>query len=58
MKFYSTNDPGHKVSLKEAVIRGLAPDQGLYMPESIPVLSQAFFDKLPEMEFSGNRAMR
>ena len=51
MKFYSTNNPGHKVSLKEAVIRGLAPDQGLYMPESIPVLSQAFFDKLPEMDF-------
>jgi threonine synthase len=51
MNFYSTNDPGHKVSLKEAVIKGLAPDQGLYMPESIPVLSQAFFDNLPEMSF-------
>jgi threonine synthase len=51
MNFYSTNDPGHKVSLKEAVIKGLAPDQGLYMPESVPLLSQAFFDKLPEMDF-------
>ena len=51
MKFYSTNNPGHKVSLKEAVIKGLAPDQGLYMPESVPVLSQAFFEQLPQMSF-------
>ncbi|MFD2202320.1 threonine synthase [Shivajiella indica] len=51
MKFYSTNNPGHKVSLKEAVIKGLAPDQGLYMPESIPVLPRSFFDKLPEKSF-------
>ncbi|GAB3656882.1 threonine synthase [Echinicola sediminis] len=51
MKFYSTNNKDHKVSLKEAVIKGLAPDQGLYMPESIPQLSDDFFDKLPEMTF-------
>lgn len=51
MNFYSTNDPGHKVSLKEAVIRGLAPDQGLYMPEKIPTLSHSFFEQLPQMSF-------
>ncbi|MCH7398590.1 threonine synthase [Belliella sp. DSM 107340] len=51
MNFYSTNNPEHRVSLKEAVIKGLAPDQGLYMPEKIPTLPQDFFDKLPDLSF-------
>ncbi|AWW31447.1 threonine synthase [Echinicola strongylocentroti] len=51
MKFYSTNNKSHKVSLKEAVIKGLAPDQGLYMPERIPRLSADFIDQLPELTF-------
>ncbi|PRY86184.1 threonine synthase [Mongoliibacter ruber] len=51
MDFYSTNNPEHRVSLKEAVIKGLAPDQGLYMPESIPVLSDSFFKRLPNLTF-------
>ncbi|WP_373492985.1 threonine synthase [Aquiflexum sp.] len=51
MNFYSTNNPTHIVSLKEAVVKGLAPDQGLYMPVEIPVMPKAFFDKLPEMTF-------
>ena len=51
MNFYSTNNPNHIVSLKEAVVRGLAPDQGLYMLKEIPVLSKSFFDRLPEMSF-------
>lgn len=51
MKYYSTNNPQHTVSLKEAVIKGLAPDNGLYMPENIPVLPQKFFDTLPEKSF-------
>ncbi|MFC0262707.1 threonine synthase [Fontibacter flavus] len=51
MQYYSTNNPDHKVSLKEAVIKGLAPDQGLYMPESIPEMPVSFFEKLPSMSF-------
>ena len=51
MDFYSTNNSEHKVGLKEAVIKGLAPDQGLYMPDSIPVLSDNFFKELPGMSF-------
>lgn len=51
MKFYSTNNKEHKVSLKEAVIKGLAPDQGLYMPERIPTLPADFIDQLPERSF-------
>jgi len=36
MKFYSTRDRSSKVSLHDAVLRGLAPDGGLYMPENFP----------------------
>ncbi|WP_158857682.1 threonine synthase [Lunatibacter salilacus] len=51
MKFYSTNNPAHIVSLQEAVIKGLAPDQGLYMPVTIPQLPASFFKRMPEMSF-------
>lgn len=51
MKFYSTNNRNLKVNLKEAVTQGLAPDNGLYMPEQIPVLPQQFFENLPSMSF-------
>ena len=51
MKFYSTNNSAHQVDLAEAVIKGLAPDQGLYMPTEIPVLPKDLLVKLPEMTF-------
>lgn len=51
MKFYSTNNSESFVSLKEAVIKGLASDQGLYMPERIPVMPAEFFQELPFMSF-------
>lgn len=51
MKFYSTSNPSHLVNLSEAVVKGLAPDQGLYMPETIPVLEASFFAKFSEMTF-------
>ncbi|MBD8487942.1 threonine synthase [Echinicola sp. CAU 1574] len=51
MKFYSTNNKDHKVSLKEAVIKGLAPDQGLYMPEQIPQLPASVIENLSKLSF-------
>ena len=51
MKYYSTNNKDRKISLQEAVIQGLAPDNGLYMPESIPVLEAGFFDSIGERSF-------
>lgn len=47
MKYYSLNNPNEFVSFKEALTKGLAPDKGLYFPESIPVLGQGFIDILP-----------
>lgn len=51
MKFYSTNNSEHQVGLAEAVIKGLAPDQGLYMPMVIPQLAPELLAKFPEMSF-------
>ena len=46
----STAGASPVVSLGEALRRGLAPDGGLYLPESLPPLPQAFFDELPELD--------
>jgi threonine synthase len=51
MNYYSTNNKNQKVSLREAVIQGLAPDNGLYMPERIPVLPNSFFESLSKLSF-------
>lgn len=39
LQYYSTNLKAEKVSFREALLKGLAPDRGLFMPESIPTLS-------------------
>lgn len=46
MNFYSLNKKAPKVSFKEAVIKGLAPDKGLYFPEKIISLSKDFFNHI------------
>ncbi|MEX2233016.1 MAG: threonine synthase [Cyclobacteriaceae bacterium] len=51
MRFYSTNNRKQLTSLKSAVLQGLAADNGLYMPEEIPMLSKSFFDGIHEMPF-------
>lgn len=51
MKYYSTNKNSPEVSLQEAVVKGLAPDKGLYMPERIEKLPQEFFDKIDSLSF-------
>jgi threonine synthase len=55
MSFYSTNKQTPLVSLKEAVVKGLADDNGLFMPARIPQLPATFFgniDKLSLPEIS------
>lgn len=46
MNFYSLHTNDAKVSFKEAVINGIAPDGGLYFPEQIPQLPASFFDNI------------
>jgi threonine synthase len=49
MQVYSTRNHQQIVSLKEAVVRGLAEDGGLYMPMRIPILSQDFIKNLSKL---------
>ena len=51
MKYYSTNGKAPMATLHEAVVKGLAGDRGLYMPESIMTLPQSFFDNIDKMSF-------
>ena len=51
MFYYSTNKQAPHATLEEAVVRGLATDKGLYMPERIKLLSQDFFDGIADMSF-------
>ncbi|MDY8135807.1 threonine synthase [Aquimarina sp. 2201CG5-10] len=46
MNYYSLNNNAPKVSFSEAVIKGLAPDKGLYFPENITPLPQSFFENI------------
>lgn len=52
MNYYSLNNHSAKASFKEAVINGLAPDKGLYFPETIPVLSNDFIENLHKLSHS------
>ena len=46
MKFYSTNNRNHSLGFGAAVEKGLAADNGLYFPETIPILSSDFINDL------------
>ena len=49
MLFHSTRNPEHRVSLSAAIAQGLAPDGGLYVPDSLPKFTAKDFDGLTEM---------
>ena len=51
MNYRSTLRQSPEVSLREAVLRGSAPDGGLYMPVEIPHLTKAFLERLPSLTF-------
>ena len=51
MKYYSTNKQSQSVSLQEAVVKGLASDRGLFMPEAIKALPSSFYDHIEDLSF-------
>ena len=51
MKYYSTNKQAPEATLEKAVVKGLAEDKGLYMPETIKALPKEFFDNIEKMSF-------
>ena len=46
IQYYSTNLTSPHVSFREALLKGLAPDGGLYMPLHLPLLNTAELDSL------------
>jgi threonine synthase len=50
MTYYSLNNQAPEVSFQEAVVRGLAPDRGLYFPKGIAALPQGFFDDIENLD--------
>lgn len=51
MRYYSTNGKAPMASLHKAVVKGLAEDRGLYMPEKIKKLPKEFFDHIEQLSF-------
>lgn len=51
MKYYSTNGKAPLASLHEAVVKGLAADKGLYMPDVIKRMPDEFFDEIDSLDF-------
>lgn len=52
MNYYSLNHKAPNTTFKDAVIKGLAPDKGLYFPESITPLPKSFFDNINNLSNS------
>jgi threonine synthase len=52
MNYYSLNRKAPNTTFKDAVIKGLAPDKGLYFPESITPLPKSFFEGIDDLSYS------
>ncbi len=50
MHYYSLHHTAPKVAFSEAVIKGLAPDKGLYFPEKITPLPATFFETIETLD--------
>ena len=51
MKLYSTNNKNQFFSLREAVLKGLPDDNGLFMPSHIPALPSDFLENIKDFSF-------
>lgn len=51
MIYYSTNGNAPVATLEKAVVKGLAEDKGLYMPEHIKPLGEDFFANIEKLSF-------
>ncbi len=50
MNYYSLQHKSPPVSFKEALLKGIAPDKGLYFPEEIKVLPSSFFNEIDKLD--------
>lgn len=49
MRYYSTKNKNYKISFRDAVLKGIAPDGGLFMPEEIPEFEMNFFKNVSDL---------
>ncbi len=56
MKYISTREGKTRISASEAIIRGLAPDGGLYVPETIPQVDMKFIESLCALDYRARAA--
>lgn len=56
MKYFSTRDASVRVSAAEAIATGLAPDGGLFVPESIPHIGAQDIEELRLLDYRGRAA--
>jgi threonine synthase len=52
IKYYSTNHSAPEVSFSEALLQGLAPDKGLYLPSFIPQFSTSELGRIRKLDYS------
>jgi threonine synthase len=52
MHLYNTNNRSQKSTFKNAVFQGLADGNGLFMPESLPLMPAHFYERLPNLSFT------
>jgi len=57
MFYYSTKNKDLRIGLKEALLKGLAPDGGLFMPVSLPVLRRSTLEELHGTDLSNIAAI-
>jgi threonine synthase len=50
--YFSTNGNSPVVSFKQALLQGLAPDGGLYLPGLIPRVPESIFEKLAALSYA------
>lgn len=53
MKYVSTRNTKEKITASQAIVRGLAPDGGLYVPDQIPQIDAAFIARLKKLDYRG-----
>ncbi len=56
MKYVSTREGTTGIAASQAIVRGLAPDGGLYVPTEIPSVDEAFIKSLCGMDYRARAA--
>lgn len=51
MEYYSSRGKNERVTASQAIVRGLAPDGGLYLPDGLPQISREKLSAMVDMDY-------